>query len=99
DSFFDIGQNGKAIERLRSGALVQQEPDASSFPSGGLRATFEARGYTGWDPSSPAFLMDNGAGGKTLCIPSVFISYTGEALDYQAPLLRSLIANDKAATS
>jgi len=99
DSFFDIGQNGKAIERLRSGALVQQEPDASSFPSGGLRATFEARGYTGWDPSSPAFLMDNGAGGKTLCIPSVFISYTGEALDYKAPLLRSLIAIDKAATA
>lgn len=99
DSFFDIGQNGKAIERLKSSALVQQEPDASSFPSGGLRATFEARGYTGWDPSSPAFLMDNGAGGKTLCIPSVFISYTGEALDYKAPLLRSLIAIDKAATS
>lgn len=99
DSFFDVGQNGKAIERLKSGALVQQEPDASSFPSGGLRATFEARGYTGWDPSSPAFLMDNGAGGKTLCIPSVFISYTGEALDYKAPLLRSLIAIDKAATS
>jgi glutamine synthetase len=99
DSFFDLTMDGKAVEKFKGSALVQQEPDASSFPSGGLRATFEARGYTGWDPSSPAFLMDNGAGGKTLCIPSVFISYTGEALDYKAPLLRSLVMLDKAATS
>jgi glutamine synthetase len=99
DSFFDLTIEGKAVEKFKGSALVQQEPDASSFPSGGLRATFEARGYTGWDPSSPAFLMDNGAGGKTLCIPSVFISYTGEALDYKAPLLRSLVVLDKAATS
>ncbi|CAG5016406.1 Glutamine synthetase [Dyadobacter sp. CECT 9275] len=99
DSFFDLNADGKAVEKFKGSALVQQEPDASSFPSGGLRATFEARGYTGWDPSSPAFLMDNGAGGKTLCIPSVFISYTGEALDYKAPLLKSLVMLDKAATS
>ncbi|RIV20678.1 glutamine synthetase type III [Fibrisoma montanum] len=99
DAFFDITVDGKAIEKFKGGALVQQEPDASSFPSGGLRNTFEARGYTGWDPSSPAFLMDNGAGGKTLCIPSVFISYTGEALDYKTPLLKSLAALDKAATA
>ncbi|GAB4025227.1 glutamine synthetase III family protein [Spirosoma gilvum] len=99
DAFFDVGSDGKAIEKFKGSALVQQEPDASSFPSGGLRNTFEARGYTGWDPSSPAFLMDNGAGGKTLCIPSVFISYTGEALDYKTPLLKALNALDKAATS
>jgi glutamine synthetase len=98
DAFFDITSQGKAIEKFKGSALVQQEPDASSFPSGGLRATFEARGYTGWDPSSPAFLMDNGAGGKTLCIPSVFISYTGDALDYKTPLLRAIHALDKAAT-
>lgn len=99
DAFFDITIDGKAIEKFKGGALVQQEPDASSFPNGGLRNTFEARGYTGWDPSSPAFLMDNGAGGKTLCIPSVFISYTGEALDYKTPLLKALNALDKAATA
>ncbi|GAB2771679.1 glutamine synthetase III [Rhabdobacter roseus] len=99
DAFFDLSSNGKALEKFKGSALVQQEPDASSFPSGGLRATFEARGYTGWDPSSPAFLMDNGAGGKTLCIPSVFISYTGEALDYKAPLLRAINMLDKAATA
>lgn len=99
DSFFDLDARGKAIEKFKGSALVQQEPDASSFPSGGLRATFEARGYTGWDPSSPAFLMHNGAGGKTLCIPSVYISYTGEALDYKTPLLRSVAAIDKAATA
>ncbi|AQG79756.1 glutamine synthetase III [Spirosoma montaniterrae] len=99
DAFFDITSDGKAMEKFKGSALVQQEPDASSFPSGGLRNTFEARGYTGWDPSSPAFLMDNGAGGKTLCIPSVFISYTGEALDYKTPLLKSLNALDRAATS
>ncbi|WP_138991886.1 glutamine synthetase III [Larkinella sp. C7] len=99
DAFFDVTMDGKAIEKFKGGALVQQEPDASSFPSGGLRNTFEARGYTGWDPSSPAFLMDNGAGGKTLCIPSVFISYTGEALDYKTPLLKALLEVDKAATA
>lgn len=99
DAFFDITLDGKAIEKFKGSALVQQEPDASSFPNGGLRNTFEARGYTGWDPSSPAFLMDNGAGGKTLCIPSVFISYTGEALDYKTPLLKALNALDKAATA
>lgn len=99
DAFFDISSSGKAIEKFKGSALVQQEPDASSFPSGGLRATFEARGYTGWDPSSPAFLMENGAGGKTLCIPSVFISYTGEALDYKTPLLRALHKLDRAATA
>ncbi|GAB3276148.1 glutamine synthetase III [Larkinella harenae] len=99
DAFFDVTMEGKAIEKFKGSALVQQEPDASSFPNGGLRNTFEARGYTGWDPSSPAFLMDNGAGGKTLCIPSVFISYTGEALDYKTPLLKALSAVDKAATA
>ncbi len=99
DAFFDITLDGKAVEKFKGSALVQQEPDASSFPNGGLRNTFEARGYTGWDPSSPAFLMDNGAGGKTLCIPSVFISYTGEALDYKTPLLKALNALDKAATA
>src|SRR5215469_8539407 len=82
DSFFTIKSDG---------ALIQQEPDASSFPSGGIRATFEARGYTAWDPSSPAFIMEIGSG-KTLCIPTVFISYNGEALDYKAPLLKSLHA-------
>ena len=99
DAFFDITIDGKAIEKFKGGSLVQQEPDASSFPNGGLRNTFEARGYTGWDPSSPAFLMDNGAGGKTLCIPSVFIAYTGEALDYKTPLLKALNALDKSATA
>jgi glutamine synthetase len=99
DAFFDITIDGKAVEKFKGSALVQQEPDASSFPNGGLRNTFEARGYTGWDPSSPAFLMDNGAGGKTLCIPSVFISYTGEALDYKTPLLKALNTLDKAATA
>ncbi len=74
--------------------LIQQEPDASSFPNGGIRNTFEARGYTAWDPTSPAFIM-----GTTLCIPSIFISYTGETLDYKAPLLRALNAVDEAATS
>lgn len=97
DSFFTLDNNGNAIEKLSGSELVQQEPDASSFPSGGLRATFEARGYTAWDPSSPAFIMDIG-GGKTLCIPTVFISYTGEALDHKAPLLKSIEVLDKAAT-
>ena len=79
DSFMEPISNGKAIESFGGGALVQQEPDASSFPNGGIRNTFEARGYTAWDPTSPAFLI-----GKTLCIPTVFVSYTGEALDYKA---------------
>lgn len=97
DSFFTISSNGSPLEKFDGDALVQAEPDASSFPSGGLRATFEARGYTAWDPMSPAFIMDI-AGSKTLCIPTVFISYTGEALDHKAPLLRSIEALDKAAT-
>ncbi len=96
DSFFTIKSDGTAIEEFDGAALIQQEPDASSFPSGGLRATFEARGYSAWDPSSPAFIMEIGAG-KTLCIPTIFVSYTGESLDYKAPLLKALAALDKAA--
>ncbi len=99
DSFFDITGNGKAVEKFKGSALVQQEPDASSFPSGGIRATFEARGYTAWDPTSPAFLMYNDSGTATLCIPSVFVSYTGEILDTKTPLLKSLNVLDKHATS
>ena len=95
DSFFEPSGDG-AIEKFAGSALVQQEPDASSFPNGGIRNTFEARGYTAWDPSSPAFIMESKAG-KTLCIPTVFVSYTGEALDYKAPLLKALNALDKAA--
>lgn len=98
DSFFDLSSQGTALEKFKGSALVQQEPDASSFPSGGLRNTFEARGYTAWDPTSPAFVIESDAT-STLCIPSVFVSYTGEALDYKTPLLKSLIAIDKAATS
>lgn len=90
DAFFDPH---KGIEALKGGELTQQEPDASSFPSGGIRTTFEARGYTAWDPSSPIFIVE-----KTLCIPTVFVSYTGEALDFKAPLLKALKAVDKAAT-
>lgn len=89
DSFFTPNDQGQAIEHFSASSLVQQEPDASSFPNGGIRQTFEARGYTAWDPSSPAFIMDNGSG-KTLCIPTIFISYTGETLDYKAPLLKSI---------
>lgn len=96
DSFFTMKSDGTSIEQFEGDALIQQEPDASSFPSGGLRATFEARGYTAWDPSSPAFIMDIGPG-KTLCIPTIFVSYTGESLDYKAPLLKSLEALNKAA--
>jgi len=96
DSFFTIKGDGSAIETFDGDALIQQEPDASSFPSGGIRATFEARGYTAWDPSSPAFVMEIGQG-KTLCIPTIFVSYTGETLDYKAPLLKSLEALNKAA--
>jgi glutamine synthetase len=96
DSFFTIKSDGTPIEQFEGDALIQQEPDASSFPSGGLRATFEARGYTAWDPSSPAFIMDMGLG-KTLCIPTIFVSYTGESLDYKAPLLKALDAVNRAA--
>ncbi len=91
DAFFEPTLDG-AIEKFSGDALAQQEPDASSFPNGGIRNTFEARGYTAWDPSSPAFIM-----GRTLCIPTVFVSYTGEALDYKVPLLKALNALDKAA--
>ena len=95
DSFFEPSADG-AIEKFAGTALIQQESDASSFPNGGIRNTFEARGYTAWDPSSPAFIMESKAG-KTLCIPTVFVSYTGEALDFKAPLLKALAALDKAA--
>lgn len=93
DAFFKPIGPGKAIEKFDGDLLVQQEPDASSFPNGGIRNTFEARGYTAWDPSSPAFVI-----GKTLCIPTIFISYTGESLDYKMPLLKALNAIDLAAT-
>ena len=92
DAFFKPIGPGKAIERFDGDLLVQQEPDASSFPNGGIRNTFEARGYTAWDPSSPAFVI-----GKTLCIPTIFISYTGESLDFKMPLIRALAAIDHAA--
>ena len=94
DSFFEPGSDGHGIEKFSGEALAQQEPDASSFPNGGIRSTFEARGYTAWDPSSPAFII-----GSTLCIPTVFISYTGEALDYKAPLLKAISLMDKAAVA
>lgn len=96
DSFFTLKSDGTPIELFEGDALIQQEPDASSFPSGGLRATFEARGYTAWDPSSPAFIMDIGDG-RTLCIPTIFVSYTGQSLDYKAPLLKALEALNHAA--
>ena len=96
DSFFTLKGDGTAIEEFDGAALIQQEPDASSFPSGGIRATFEARGYTAWDPSSPAFIIEM-SNGKTLCIPTIFVSYTGETLDYKAPLLKSLEALNNAA--
>ena len=96
DSFFTLKGDGSALETFDGDALIQQEPDASSFPSGGIRATFEARGYTAWDPSSPPFIMEIGEG-RTLCIPTIFVSYTGETLDYKAPLLKSLEALNKAA--
>ncbi len=88
DSFFTLTEQGRGIESFSGSALVQQESDASSFPSGGIRSTFEARGYSAWDPSSPAFIMEIGSG-KTLCIPTIFVSFNGEALDYKAPLLKS----------
>lgn len=93
DAFFETIGGGMAIEKFGGSQLVQQEPDASSFPSGGIRNTFEARGYTAWDPTSPAFIY-----GTTLCIPTIFVAYTGEALDYKTPLLRALQAIDAAAT-
>lgn len=96
DAFFDPISDTESVEKFTGSALVQQEPDASSFPSGGLRNTFEARGYTAWDPSSPVFVVDNKIG-KTLCIPTIFVSYTGEALDYKAPLLKSLHALESSA--
>src|SRR5450432_1697054 len=96
DSFFTIKSDGTGIEEFDGAALIQQEPDASSFPSGGLRATFESRGYTAWDPSSPPFVMEINEG-KTLCIPTIFVSYTGESLDTKTPLLKALAALDKAA--
>ncbi len=92
DAFFEPTGDGRAIERFGGSQLVQQEPDASSFPNGGIRNTFEARGYTAWDPTSPAFVI-----GKTLCIPTIFVAYTGEALDFKTPLLKALHALDKAA--
>ena len=93
DGFIEFSENGDIIERFSGKLLIQQEPDASSFPNGGIRNTFEARGYTAWDVSSPAFVVDT-----TLCIPTIFIAYTGEALDYKTPLLKALNAVDKAAT-
>ena len=93
DAFIEHDGKGGVVEKFNGKLLVQQEPDASSFPNGGIRNTFEARGYSAWDISSPAFIIDN-----TLCIPTVFISYTGESLDYKTPLLRSLNSIDKAAT-
>ena len=92
DAFFEPLSDNNVVERFDGNQLVQQEPDASSLPNGGIRNTFEARGYTAWDPSSPAFII-----GKTLCIPTIFISYTGESLDYKMPLLKALNAVDKAA--
>ena len=94
DAFFDLKSDGRAMEKFGGRQLVQQEPDASSFPSGGIRNTFEARGYTAWDPTSPAFIYKT-----TLCIPTIFVAYTGEALDNKAPLLRALHAVDEAATA
>src|SRR6185503_17729906 len=89
DAFLTFDDDGRPMERFSGAQLIQSEPDASSFPSGGMRTTFEARGYTAWDPSSPIFIID-GPNGKTLCVPSVFISYHGDALDNKTPLLRSM---------
>ena len=94
DAFFETIGGGLSVEKFGGDQLVQQEPDASSFPNGGIRNTFEARGYTAWDPTSPAFIY-----GTTLCIPTIFVAYTGEALDYKTPLLRALHAVDNAATA
>ncbi|MDD3744726.1 MAG: glutamine synthetase III, partial [Lentimicrobiaceae bacterium] len=92
DAFLQLTSNGKALESFNVNELIQQEPDASSFPSGGIRNTFEARGYTAWDPTSPAFIID-----QTLCIPTIFVSYTGEALDYKTPLLKASFSLDREA--
>ena len=94
DAFVEHDGHGGLIEEFSGKLLIQQEPDASSFPNGGIRNTFEARGYSAWDPTSPAFLV-----GNTLCIPTIFISHTGEALDFKTPLLKSIVAVDKAATA
>ncbi len=94
DAFFDFDDKGAPMEKFSGSVLYQQEPDASSFPNGGIRNTFEARGYSAWDPSSPAFVI-----GDRLCIPTIFVAYTGEALDYKTPLLRSITAVGKAATA
>ncbi len=91
DSFVNPIEGGKAVEEFSGSSLIQQEPDASSFPHGGIRNTFEARGYTAWDPTSPAFIMEH-----TLCIPTIFVSYTGESLDFKTPLLKSIEAIDRA---
>ena len=93
DAFFELTTDGSVLEKFDGEQLIQQEPDASSFPHGGIRNTFEARGYTAWDPTSPAFIY-----GSTLCIPTVFVSYTGEALDYKTPLIKALHVIDQAAT-
>ncbi len=96
DSFFTLNGNGEAIEEFTGNELVQQEPDGSSFPGGGLRSTFEARGYTAWDPTSPAFILDVN-NQKTLCIPTIFVTYGGQALDYKLPLLKSQSFLEKSA--
>ncbi len=96
DAFFTLNHEGKAVEEFNGDALAQQEPDGSSFPGGGLRSTFEARGYTAWDPSSPAFILEVGDG-KTLCIPTIFVTYSGDSLDYKLPLLKSQAYLEKAA--
>src|SRR6187551_68343 len=96
DSFFDPGEEGTALAGFSGKELIQGEPDASSFPTGGVRATFEARGYTAWDPTSPAFILEN-PNGALLCIPTAFASWTGEALDGKIPLLRSMDALSRSA--
>src|SRR6201991_4259119 len=96
DSFYNPTGDGNAIAEFSGKELIQGEPDASSFPTGGVRATFEARGYTAWDPTSPAFILEN-ANGSFLCIPTAFVSWTGEALDHKIPLLRSMDALSKSA--
>src|SRR5206468_6949551 len=96
DSFYDPQGEGTALAEFSGKELIQGEPDASSFPTGGIRATFEARGYTAWDPTSPAFILEN-PNGAVLCIPTAFASWTGEALDHKIPLLRSMDALSKSA--
>jgi glutamine synthetase len=97
DAFFQLNKDGKAMEKLSASQLLQGEPDASSFPNGGSRSTFEARGYTTWDLSSPMFLMES-TNGRTLCIPTAFVSYRGDALDVKTPLLKSIAKLNTAAT-